>query len=503
MTVLSMPAASPLASMSLTELVEASREFTLDQNLAAVDRIDAVFAMVCAVTARTEAEDIRRDDEDAAAGRPQRPGYARLAPTRLARSHVSTAMGLPTWHADRMITAAVQLHTRLPLLSQHARDGVFDEALLVDLACRLAGVPDPLVGDVERQVVAGLRTQIDDGDPPTRSSLGGRIDRALESCDPDEVDRRHDAARDKRRVTFRPQGEGLTSMWALLPDQDAATLEARLRDTAATDAEVDPGDERTTAQRLADALTDLGTRSPAGPGTAGDCDDGDCHDGDGDCGDAAASGDHSPSGDGPARPARGARSGRLQVTVIAAAAQGLPQRVEFVQGAYASFDRLCNLVLAEENGATRFDLIDPAIGAQDDSLDALKYFISDALKRRIRQRDGTCRHPGCTVRAEDCEIDHVLAFNHADPAEGGPSAEWNLVCLCKMHHQEKTFGPWSYLPGPRGDGELLIRTDTGHEYRTQPGGMLALAREQLREATLRRLAERPHRRHYPPHDTAG
>ncbi|HHX85842.1 MAG TPA: DUF222 domain-containing protein, partial [Actinomycetales bacterium] len=254
---------TPLASMSLAELVEASRAVTLSQNLAAVERLDTVYAMVRAVTARTEDEETRRDDEDAAAGRPPRPGYARLAPTRLARSHVSTAMSLPTWHADRMITAAVQLHTRLPVLSRHARDGVFDEAMIVDLACRLAEVPDHLVRAVEDEVVYGLRRQIDDGDPPTRSSLGKRIDRAIERRDPDEVDRRNQAARDNRRVTFRPRGQGLTSMSALLPDHDAATLEARLRETAATAAATDPDDERTTAQRLADALTDLTTPPPA------------------------------------------------------------------------------------------------------------------------------------------------------------------------------------------------------------------------------------------------
>ncbi|WP_406897288.1 DUF222 domain-containing protein [Dietzia sp. 179-F 9C3 NHS] len=453
---------TPLASMSLAELVEASRAVTLTQNLAAVERLDTVYAMVRAVTARTEAEETRRDDEDAAAGRPPRPGYARLAPTRLARSHVSTAMSLPTWHADRMITAAVQLHTRLPVLSRHARDGVFDEAMIVDLACRLAEVPDHLVRAVEDEVVYGLRRQIDDGDPPTRSSLGKRIDRAIERRDPDEVDRRNQAARDNRRVTFRPRGQGLTSMSALLPDHDAATLEARLRDTAAAD----PGDERTTAQRLADALTDLAT-PPA---------------------------EHTDTDDS----ARQGRRPRLDITVIAAAAQGLPQRVELIQSAYASFDWLCTQVLAEENGGARFRLVDPLPGAQDHYQDPLKYFVSDALKHRIRLRDGTCRHPGCTVKAEDCEIDHVLTFYKADPTKGGPTAECNLICLCKMHHQEKTFGPWTYTPGPRGDGELIIRTDTGHTYRTHPTGPLALARQHLTETALQRWFTTHFNNHHPP-----
>ncbi|MFL0578606.1 DUF222 domain-containing protein [Dietzia sp. 179-F 9C3 NHS] len=446
MTVLTMDSASPLAAMALPELVEASRGFTRAQNLAAVDRLDAVFAMVCAATRRAEEAD--RCDE--AEGRGRGPEYTRLEPARLVRSHVTTAMGAPSWQAGRLVTAAIQLHTRLFRLSRHAREGVLDEAMIVDLACRLAKVPDRLVHEVECEVLRGIRTRLDQGDPPTRGSLGEFIDRAMEGVDRDELDRQHEAAREERRVSFRPKGQGMTSMWAMLPTEDAAALEVRLR--TAADADTDPTDPRTAAQRQADALARLGEDGPAdeAPGTTG-----------GTAGTTAA------------------RRPRVEITVIAAAAEGMPERVEFVRGAYSSFDWLCGQVLAEENGGARFRLVDPLPGAEDEDQDPMKYFLSEALKRRIRLRDGTCRHPGCKVKAEDCEIDHVLAFDKADPARGGPTAEWNLVCLCKNHHLEKTFGPWTYLPGPRGDGELIILTETGHEYRTYPDGMLARARDQL------------------------
>ncbi|MBB1044582.1 HNH endonuclease signature motif containing protein, partial [Dietzia sp. DQ11-44] len=81
---------------------------------------------------------------------------------------------------------------------------------------------------------------------------------------------------------------------------------------------------------------------------------------------------------------------------------------QFVNGAYASFDWLCEELLSGGEATVRFELIDPQPGVQDTPDAMLKYFITPALAERIRLRDGTCRHPGCTVDARDCEIDHVI-----------------------------------------------------------------------------------------------
>src|SRR5699024_7595934 len=93
------------------------------------------------------------------------------------------------------------------------------------------------------------------------------------------------------------------------------------------------------------------------------------------------------------------------------------------------------------------------------------------LARRIRLRDGTCRHPGCSVPADDCDIDHVRPFNHTDPTPGGPTTENNLACLCRHHHRFKTFHGWHYHLAP--DGTLTVTTHTGHTSTTHPDGPLA------------------------------
>jgi len=58
------------------------------------------------------------------------------------------------------------------------------------------------------------------------------------------------------------------------------------------------------------------------------------------------------------------------------------------------------------------------------------------LKRLVRARDGTCRFPGCTIRAARCDIDHVIEHPR------GPTEEPNLMSLCRHHHRLKQQERW-------------------------------------------------------------
>ncbi|MGN6753462.1 MAG: hypothetical protein ACTHJJ_13045 [Intrasporangium sp.] len=64
------------------------------------------------------------------------------------------------------------------------------------------------------------------------------------------------------------------------------------------------------------------------------------------------------------------------------------------------------------------------------------YRPNKALADRIRDRDRTCRFPGCGVAATRCDIDHVIRFPE------GPTSEENLVCLCRSHHGFKHHAGW-------------------------------------------------------------
>jgi hypothetical protein len=81
-------------------------------------------------------------------------------------------------------------------------------------------------------------------------------------------------------------------------------------------------------------------------------------------------------------------------------------------------------------------------------LTAPGYDITDRLREQVQLRDRTCVFPFCTRPARGCDIDHVVPYDHDADAEGrpqpGPTASWNLACLCRFHHRLKTHSPWRY-----------------------------------------------------------
>lgn len=84
-----------------------------------------------------------------------------------------------------------------------------------------------------------------------------------------------------------------------------------------------------------------------------------------------------------------------------------------------------------------------------------RYRPSQAQRRFLTTRDGTCRHPGCRNHAGWADLDHVLAH-----AEGGETACENLCCLCRRHHRLKTHAPgWSFAMAP--DDTLTVTTPGG------------------------------------------
>ena len=66
-----------------------------------------------------------------------------------------------------------------------------------------------------------------------------------------------------------------------------------------------------------------------------------------------------------------------------------------------------------------------------------------ALKAAVKGRDGTCRFPGCTAKAINCDCDHRV--NHED---GGGTCVHNLCSLCRHHHNDKTNDRITYFMDP-------------------------------------------------------
>ncbi|GAA1743806.1 hypothetical protein GCM10009832_29000 [Dietzia kunjamensis subsp. schimae] len=168
---------------------------------------------------------------------------------------------------------------------------------------------------------------------------------------------------------------------------------------------------------------------------------------------------------------------RPTITVLAPPGPDGEPEVYLPRGGPATIDALIEL-LTRSTGAT-ITVPDTAPGAADTPHHAHRYRISAELAHRIRLRDGTCRHPGCSVPADACDIDHIRPFNHTDPTTGGLTLENNLAAMCRNHHRFKTFHSWHYQLAP--DGTLTITTDTGHTLTTHPDGPLARWRHHTTE----------------------
>ena len=94
------------------------------------------------------------------------------------------------------------------------------------------------------------------------------------------------------------------------------------------------------------------------------------------------------------------------------------------------------------------------------------YVAPDDIKAKVRARDGTCVWPGCSVRAENCQLDHRIPFG-----EGGQTNADNLYCLCQQHHNIKTDKRAYYLPDPV-TGEVVWLLPDGTYMKAENNGFI-------------------------------
>lgn len=84
-----------------------------------------------------------------------------------------------------------------------------------------------------------------------------------------------------------------------------------------------------------------------------------------------------------------------------------------------------------------------------------------AQRDRVVQRDLTCRFVGCRQPAWRCQIDHSDEYCPGKQ-DGGITCPCNLACLCKFHHDLKTFGIWDTRH--ERDGSITWTSGTGRRY---------------------------------------
>ncbi|GLP75107.1 hypothetical protein TUM20983_22170 [Mycobacterium antarcticum] len=263
------------------------------------------------------------------------------------------------------------------------------------------------------------------GDRPNRSQLAARIDKVVAEVDLDAVRRRKDRVAG-REVFVGDVDNGLAEIHATVYASTGHAVADTLTALAATVCEDDP---RTVAQRRADAFDALAARAER----LG------CRCGNPDC------------------PAGGKTASAVVIHVIAEAAT--VNATGSTPAAMLGYEGLIPAELVAElaTSARLRPLIHPGDAAPEAG-----YVPSAALAAFVRNRDVTCRFPGCDVPANRCDIDHSVPY-----AQGGATQAANLSCKCRLHHLLKTF--WGWRDEQLADGTLIWTAPSGTRYVTHPG----------------------------------
>ena len=333
----------------------------------------------------------------------------------------------------------------------------------------LRNTPIPVVLDVQDQVLpeAGRRTH---------AQLRTDLQRALIAVDPIDAEQRATRAVDERRVCHpKVLPDGMSGLWAVLPAQVAAAIDAALNGAART-AKL-AGDPRTIDQLRADAYAGAlvpGVIPGLGlPGLlAGSCRSGSVGVGAG----AASTG----VGAGPCRAGTsqsGAAFGlaapvgtpqlsglaRIDVTVALTTLLGLDELHGELAGYGAITAQTARRLAA--TGTWRRLVTDPLTGTVLD-VGRRRHDPPGDLAEIIRARDRHCLSPICQVDSRGCDLDHRVPFG-PDGTGGATSAE-NVAPLCRRDHLLKTHAGWRLERDT--DATFTWTTPTGHTYpyRSEP-----------------------------------
>ncbi len=346
--------------------------------------------------------------------------------TRAFIAELATSLTVHERTAGRMVGEAEQLTGRFASTLETLSDGSMclgRVRTLLEFASQLPADAQP----------AFEREALERGAGDTPSAFRRRARRLRERMHPVEPVERHEVARAERSVGLDPAPDGMAWLSLHLEAERGVAIMSRLNAFAEVSGSDDEGgDPRTPMQRRTDAAADL---------LLG----GWLHD--------------APAGSPLAPPTSplGAVAPKVYVTVPVMTLLGASDESAELDG-YGPIDAHTARRLAAHAPSFQRILTHPETGAYL-SYGRTTYRVPADLAGYLRVRDGGCRFPGCSRRAERCDLDHT-----ADWAHGGETRHDNIAHLCRKHHRLKHQTTWRVTQDA--GGRLRWVSPAGREHLT-------------------------------------
>jgi hypothetical protein len=257
----------------------------------------------------------------------------------------------------------------------------------------------------------------------TPGQVASKVKTTIAKLAPEDFEEIVDRARDSRRVTFYPEADGMATVVAILPAEDAQTvmksIEAYIVKRDGEDAA--EWSVLSADMKRADALTAIASQALAS--MANDV-----------------------------QPHR--RPITISVAIDLPTLLGLAENPGQLAG-YGAIPASVARRLAADGNWQRF-VSDPTTGNLLD-FGREKYTPPQELVDYLLARDRVCRFPGCRRTGQSSDIDHAQSWE-----TGGETNPANLGLLCRRHHRMKTHGGWSLESNP--DGSCLWKSPKGKTF---------------------------------------
>ena len=364
------------------------------------------------------------------------------------REDVSSALRLSAGTAQMRIDVARTLVNHLPNTCSALATGELSAAHATVIARETAaairdGLSEFAIFSIEEKAIAHAEFH-------TPSQVAQQVRSSIAKFAPATFEEVVEKARDSRRVSCYNDVDGMSTVVAILPAEDAQTV------MKAIEAFIIKGSTvfNTSGDSLISDVRNSGDRKVDSSGTDGK--NSDTRSADMKRADALTSLAGFALAASSEEVALHRRPITVNVTIDLPTLLGLSENPGQLAG-YGAIPASVARALASDGKWKRF-ITDPQTGALLD-YGRETYQPPQALIDFLIARDRTCRFPGCRRSAALSDLDHAQSWE-----EGGTTSLDNLGALCRRHHQLKTHGGWSIES--RADGSCTWTSPLGKIYQT-------------------------------------